>query len=179
MRTLAFEIIRTAAVACGLPPGKVVEKAEDAAAEDVLLGRPRLELSWLPAEFARLRRRLARVASVSETHSRLRWAIYAVLLPVRCEVLAEDEAWIEDFCRRFPLALPGRTVDPDGNAVRITAKRAERGGYSYGSVQLERKLSNALYVDFAGYACEDRDTPWIRNVTITPTYEVHSGQENQ
>lgn len=175
MRTLAIEIIRTAAVACGLPQEKVVEKAEDVAAEDVLLGRPRLELSWLPAEFTRLRRRLARVASGRETHGRVRWARYAVLLPVRCEVLAEEEAWIEDFCRRFPLVLPGQTADPDGNAVRITVRRAERGGYSYGSVQLERKLSNALYVDFAGYACEDRDTPWIKEVVITPTYEVSHG----
>lgn len=179
MRTLALEIIRTAAVACGLPPEKVLEKTEDTAAEDVLLGRPRLELTWLPAEFTSLRRRLARVASDSETHGRMRWARYAVVLPVRCEVLAEDEAWIEDFCRRLPLALPGQTADSDGNAVRITARRAERGGYTYGSVQVERKLSNALYVDFSGYACEDRDTPWIKDVTITPTYEVQRGQEDQ
>ncbi|MHC1750929.1 hypothetical protein [Humidesulfovibrio sp.] len=178
MRTVALNLILAAAESCGLPPAKVVERSEDMAAEDVFLGRPRLELGWQPAEFTRLRQRLARVRSGSATHGRVRWAVYAVTLPVRCEVLAEDEAWIEEFCRRFPLTLPGQTADPDGNAVRITARRAERGGYSYGSVQLERKLSNALYVDFSGFACEDRDTPWIRSVRFNPKYEVHHGQED-
>ncbi len=175
MRSVALEVIRAAAMSCGLPLEKVVERTEDAAAEDVLLGRPRLELTWMPVEFQRLRRRLARINSGSSTHGRMRWAVYAVTLPVRCEILAEDEAWIEDFCRRFPLALPGQLADPDSNAVRVTARRAERGGYSYGSVQLERKLSNALYVDFSGFTCEDRDTPWIRSVTFNPNYEVLHG----
>jgi hypothetical protein len=142
--------------------------------QTILLPMPRLEIEFLEQEVVRKPRRFARLAGiVPTTHNTHRWRTHDLDLQVRAEIRSEDEDWAESFYKDFIIALPGKTVDSDGNLVEIRPDRAVRGGYAEKMVEVFIKRSIALYIDFLGGVYNDEQVPLILDVNLVDgvTYE--------
>ena len=165
MRSFAEDIITQAAVTAGLPEASIMAEPDK---QSVILPKPRLEISWLPEELTRAPRRLARLARPAEgtpdNACRMRWVVYERKLPGRLTLRAEDGDSLEALTLAFLLALPGLAADPDGNAVRITATKAVRGGFLRRIAEPLPERSCAVHVTFAGSLCRDVSRPWIKDV---------------
>lgn len=167
MRSFAESIILQAAEAAGLPAASVLAEPDK---QSILLPKPRLEIAWLPEELVRAPRRLARLARpatpAADTDCRMRWVVYAVTLRGRLTLRTEDGDSLDALVRGVLLALPGRTADPDGNLVTVTASKTVRGGFLSRLVEPLPERSSALHVAFAGFLCRDVSQPWIKHVTF-------------
>ena len=122
MHAFVTGIITTAAQAAGLPEGRVIDQA---AKDNLTLFRPRVEIQFLPERYQRTGRSL----SVSRTLTELarKKELYTVDLSVAANVLAEDRAWLDTFCRDFVVNLPRGANDDRGNWVKIRAEKATFG----------------------------------------------------
>lgn len=122
MQTLVTEIITKAALAAGLPEGRVINQV---ASDNLTLDRPRIELQFLPATYRRTGRTLAFVRT--EKNRVRKRELYEVEFSVAANILAEDDAWLADFTYTFIAALPRGVNDKRGNWVRVRAEKATFG----------------------------------------------------
>lgn len=139
MQAFAREVITRAALAAGLPEGRVIDMVKK---DNLTLDRPRLELQFLPEKYtrtgrtlglARHRRTGSATASVPQdagpgvmvlTRKR---ELYEMELTVNANVLADDRAWLEAFSVGFVANLPRGGNDSRGNWVRVRAEKATFG----------------------------------------------------
>jgi hypothetical protein len=177
MRTLALAVLRGAAVAAGLPEGAVLHIP---AKDGPTLPARRMEISYLPEQYQRTGRPVRKRATVGkeQTHRTLTREKYAVRLPVRAAIRADDEAWLRAFSRAFVRALPKNVVDGEGNTVAVRVDKAEYGGFTGRLVEVFVKRSKTFHITFTGRTTRDLDIPLIRDVNINPAYrEENHGQE--
>ena len=106
------------------------------------------------------------MAGVPITHHIFRAQVYQHTLSVRAEVRTDDEIWLETFVREFILAMPHKTADSSNNLVVIRTVRAVRGGFESKLVEVFKKRSNALHIEFTGMLCREDQLPMIRDVNI-------------
>jgi hypothetical protein len=142
MRTLAMQIISNAALAAGLPEGRITDVS---AADNLTLVRPRIEVDFLPDSLTRTGRKLAitRAAAVQTTKKEL----YELRFDLTAHVYAPDEAWLaqartegvpggealrfasaaawlEEFENSFVAAFPRGVNDQRGNWIKIRVNQA-------------------------------------------------------
>lgn len=119
MQTFAIDIITRAALASGLPEGRVIDKTKK---DNLTIERPRLELQFLPERYTRSGRTLG-LARDKTMQTRKR-ELYVVDQDVAVNALADDEGWLERFSYDFIAALPRGGNDARGNWVKIRAQKA-------------------------------------------------------
>lgn len=119
MQVFATDIITRAALAAGLPEGRVMDQS---AADNLTIERPRIELQCLPERYSRSGRTLAYRRTKTELVRKRE--LYVVDLSVAAHVLAEDRDWLAEFCYGFAAALPRGANDSRGNWVKIRADKA-------------------------------------------------------
>jgi hypothetical protein len=114
-----MQIISNAALAAGLPEGRVMDVS---AADNLTLPRPRLEVDFLPDSLSRTGRKLAiaRVAAVQTTKKEL----YEVRFDLTAHVYASAAAWLEEFENGFITAFPRGVNDQRGNWIKIRVNQA-------------------------------------------------------
>ncbi|HJA77702.1 MAG TPA: translation initiation factor 2 [Candidatus Desulfovibrio gallistercoris] len=155
MQTFAREVITRAALAAGLPEGRVIDMVKK---DNLTLQRPRMELQFLPEKYTRTGRTLglarhrrtgsAAAAQRSEPETAFSGEaiasapqdagpsvmvltrtreLYEVVQTVNANVLADDRPWLEAFSHAFAAALPRGGNDSRGNWVRVRAQQATFG----------------------------------------------------
>jgi len=122
MQTFATSVITQAALAAGLPEGRVIDLVKK---DNLTIERPRIELQFLPERYTRTGRKLG-VWRTREEYLRKR-ELYEVEQTVSANVLAEDRAWLETFSVDFVARLPRGGNDSRGNWVRVRAQKATFG----------------------------------------------------
>ena len=175
MRNLAFNTVKAAAEKCGLAPGAIFPELQDEGNEEIFLPARRLEVGCMDESLKYMGWRVGRLKSANpETVSCTRWANYECSLPVRVLVRGSDQDWLDSFCRDFLLALPHKITDSFGNRVKVSANRAVRRGYTYASIKIEEKCTQALHLRFDGILHRDVDGKWIKHLNINEKYEEAS-----
>lgn len=156
MQAFAREAITRAALAAGLPEGRVIDIVKK---DNLTLDRPRLELQFLPEKYTRTGRTLGLSRQIGRTGSAAaaqrsepetafsgeaiasapqdagpsvmvltrKCELYEVELTVNANVLADDRAWLEAFSVDFVAHLPRGGNDSRGNWVRVRAEKATFG----------------------------------------------------
>lgn len=156
MQAFAREVITRAALAAGLPEGRVIDIVKK---DNLTLDRPRLELQFLPEKYTRTGRTLGLSRQIGRTGSAAaaqrsepetafsgeaiasapqdagpsvmvltrKCELYEVELTVNANVLADDRAWLEAFSVDFVAHLPRGGNDSRGNWVRVRAEKATFG----------------------------------------------------
>ena len=119
MRTFATDIITRAALAAGLPEGRVIDKTQK---DNLTIKRPRMELQFMPERYTRSGRTLG-LSRDGAVQTRKR-ELYVVEQDVAANAMADDEAWLERFSYAFIAALPRGRNDANGNWVKIRAQKA-------------------------------------------------------
>jgi hypothetical protein len=177
MRQVATDVITAAAVAAGLPEDAVMIEPEGDAAT---LPSKRVGIAYLDEQYTRTGRPIRKRATVGKelTHRTLIREKASVHLSVRAAAHTDDEAWLKEFSHRFVTALPKRTVDENGNAVRVAVDRAEYGGFAGGADE-PQALSKTFYLVFTGMITTENEIPLITSVTITPEYREASNEQEQ
>ena len=122
MQAFAREVITRAALAAGLPEGRVIDIVKK---DNLTIKRPRVELQFLPEKYTRTGRKLA-VYRTETTLIRKR-ELYEVELTVNANALADDRAWLEAFSAEFVANLPRGGNDSRGNWIKVRAQRATFG----------------------------------------------------
>ena len=169
MRSLARQIITTAAITAGIVETSVMDKPDK---QNLLLPTPRMELEYMPEDYKRTFQKIAKFDDPPAdpedpaTHRVIRSRIYRNTLTVRAEVRCDDEDWLETFVKAFILAMPHKTADSGNNLVTIQTTRAVRAGFGYKMVEVFKKRSNTLHITFTGMLCRDDQLPLIRDVNI-------------
>ena len=120
MQELAKSVITAAAIAAGLPEGRVMDQTEK---DNLTLVRPRVELQFLTESYKRTGKKLG--IAYTKTALVRKKELYLVTLPVTAHVLADNRQWLGAFCHDFVAALPGGVNDSRGNWVKIRAEKAE------------------------------------------------------
>lgn len=165
MRAFAKEIITAAAVTAGMDADGVMDKPDK---QTILLPTPRLELEYMPEDYKRSFRKISKLPDPDNPDALrlIRSQVYQHTLTVRAEVRTDDEIWLETFVREFILAMPHKTADSSNNLVVIRTVRAVRGGFESKLVEVFKKRSNALHIEFTGMLCREDQLPMIRDVNI-------------
>jgi len=164
VRTLAKQIITTAAIAAGMPAASIMDKP---AQQSALLPMPRLEIEMMPQDIKRRPRHFARLLGINPaTHVTHRWRTHDFSLQVRAEIRADNEAWLEQFFKDFIVGLPGKIADAGGNLVTVRPYRAERGGFESKLVEVFVKRSIPVWITFAGGLYRDDQVPLITDINI-------------
>ena len=112
MRAFVTEVITRAALAAGLPEGRVIDIVKK---DNLTMDRPRVEMQFLPEKYTRTGRKLAVKRTKTEQISKRE--LYEVELTVNANVLADDREWLEAFCVDFVAALPRGGNDSRGNWI--------------------------------------------------------------
>lgn len=179
------EVITTAALAAGLPEGRVL--GTPSAADNLTLKRPRLEVDILPESYSRTGRKLT--ARRRDARQTVKKELYSVRLEVTCHVLAEDEAWLTAFCRDFLAKLPRGFNDDTGNYVKLAASEAsfstppaKRMGKA--EIKVFSRADTLLHLIFTWRVTTETERALIENVNLNaPTLgegsNHHGDEENQ
>ena len=122
MQAFATEVITRAALAAGLPEGRVIDMVKK---DNLTIKRPRIELQFMPETLTRTGRTL-NVCRQSTDQIRKR-ELYEVELTVNANILADDRAWLERFSYDFVAALSSGGNDSRGNWIRVRASQATFG----------------------------------------------------
>lgn len=122
MQAFATEVITHAALAAGLPEGRVIDIVKK---DNLTIERPRIELQFLPEKLTRTGRKL----DVRRTKTELvrKRELYEVELTVNANVLADNRAWLEGFSVDFVDHLPRGENDSRGNWIQVRAQKATFG----------------------------------------------------
>ncbi|OQY20080.1 MAG: hypothetical protein B6I36_02225 [Desulfobacteraceae bacterium 4572_35.1] len=165
MRSFAVTQIKATAVMAGLDEVKVIDKPLRSSITDPL---PRIELEYLAEDLTFKSKRIAKFNSPDDPqkYRRVRKQRYREKLTLRVTVWADNKIWLESFVKAFLLALPNKVADGDNNLVTISASRAVRGGFESKAVEVFKKRSNALHINFIGMLCSDQDIPLITDVNL-------------
>ena len=168
MRELAMECVTRAALAAGLPEGRVFDVSRK---DNLTQPRPRLEVQYLPEKLTRTGRKLG----VTRANGRLtrKREVYAVELSVLVNVLAEDEGWLAGFGHAFLAALPRGLNDARGNWVKVRAVKAEyqrapapRVGIT--TIEPLKRVGELYNLTFTGRVTAEETEPLITSITINP-----------
>lgn len=119
MQAFATETITRAALAAGLPEGRVIDVVKK---DNLTLERPRVELQFLPERYTRTGRKLS--LAHSKTEQIRKRELYEVELTVNVNALADDRAWLEAFSLDFVANLPRGGNDSRGNWIKVRAREA-------------------------------------------------------
>lgn len=120
MRELARQIIEDAALAAGLPAGKLYDIVES---DNLTIERPYMTIQFLPESLKRTGRKLGVRRQAYEQFRKRE--LYEIELEVAANILTEDDKWLADFCYAFLSNLPRGGNDARGNWVKVRAQRAE------------------------------------------------------
>lgn len=168
MQAFAREVVTRAALAAGLPEGRVIDIVKK---DNLTIERPRLEVQFLPEKFTRTGRKLAAYRA-EKTHIRKR-ELYAVELTVNANVLADDRDWLEAFCMAFAAALPCGGNDSRGNWIRVRAQQAtfsrppdRRVGNEV--IEIFTKVNRLFVLTFTGRVTAEEREALIPSWTINP-----------
>lgn len=168
MQAFAREVVTRAALAAGLPEGRVIDIVKK---DNLTIERPRLEVQFLPEKFTRTGRKLAAYRA-EKTHIRKR-ELYAVELTVNANVLADDRDWLEAFCMAFAVALPRGGNDSRGNWIRVRAQQAtfsrppdRRVGNEV--IEIFTKVNRLFVLTFTGRVTAEEREALIPSWTINP-----------
>ena len=168
---LIFQIIRETAEALGLPEGRVLTLGKD----NLTVPRPRIELQFMGETYTSAVRGLAvtRLKDEREHYQELKKQLYTVREQVGVNVLAEDEAWLQTFCRDLIACLPRGVNDADGNWIKIRAESAEEPSEPEKRVGLETikvftRVSKFLTVTFEGRVTVTEESGLMEHVEIKP-----------
>ncbi|VVS92743.1 hypothetical protein [Desulfoluna spongiiphila] len=165
MRQQAETWIREAAVQCGLSADSVMAKPEK---PSLLDPKKRIELEYLAETFMYAPRPLAKWTLPEGTHQRMRNRVYTGRLPVRVEVISDDESWLDAFVNAFIVTMPPKRADADNNLVQIRVEKATREGFTGNRTEVFVRRSNSLHLTFEWMLCKETDLPLIRKVQFTP-----------
>lgn len=168
MQAFAREVVTRAALAAGLPEGRVIDIVKK---DNLTIERPRLEVQFLPEKFTRTGRKLAAYRA-EKTYIRKR-ELYAVELTVNANVLADDRDWLEAFCMAFAAALPRGGNDSRGNWIRVRAQQAtfsrppdRRVGNEV--IEIFTKVNRLFVLTFTGRVTAEEREALIPSWTINP-----------
>ena len=125
MQAFAREAVTRAALAAGLPEGRVIDMVKK---DNLTIERPRLEVQFLPEKFTRTGRKLAAYRT-EKTHIRKR-ELYAVELTVNANVLADDRDWLERQMRKRGCTRVEEVflmLADQGGQVYLVSREEEKG----------------------------------------------------
>jgi hypothetical protein len=167
MRESAMQMIAAAALAAGLPAGRVTDES---AADNLTLPRPRLEAAFLPQTYVRTGRKLA-VAREGGGQT-IKTELYEVRFEITARVYAEDAAWLEDFEYGFVAALPDGANDSRGNWLKVRASKAvytdeeptKRVGTS--AIKIFGKVNTLFTLSFTGRVSKEAESRLAASITI-------------
>lgn len=170
MQAFAAETIERAALAAGLPEGRVIGIVKK---DNLTIERPRIEVQFLPERYTRTGRRLA-VTRAKTEHIRKR-ELYEVELTVNANVLADDRAWLEAFSVDFAARLPRGGNDSRGNWIKVRAQKATFGrapDKRVGDEVIEvfTKINRLFVLTFTGRITTEEAVDLIPSLTIRPTF---------
>jgi hypothetical protein len=168
MRALAMRIITDAALAAGLPEGRVTDVS---AADNLTLPRPRVEVDFLPDSLTRTGRRLAvaRAAEVQTTKKEL----YEVRFDLTAHVYAEDAAWLEAFEYAFIAAMPRGVNDQRGNWIKIrvnqaTFKKERTARVGTSEITVFTKIDTLFLITLTGRVTKEEEQALLTTFEIVP-----------
>ena len=177
MHTLATDVITQAALAAGLPEGRVYDVARK---DNITQKRPRVEIQFLPEKHTRTGRMLG--ITRTQTEQVRKKELYAVELTVLANVFAESEQWLSGFCYAFMAALPRGRNDSRGNWVRIRSAKAQfvhtpppRVGEK--SIEPMKRFNQIFSLTFTGRVTSEDREALIETFTIEPRIGGKHGQE--
>ena len=127
MRDLILGKVADAAELLGLARERVMSKS---AQDNLTLPRPRIELDFLPENYDRTDRLLGSKPTGANNIKAIRKELYQVNLPIAAQILADDPAWLKEFCYRLAAALPRGFNDSSGNYVRLQTAQGEWEGFT-------------------------------------------------
>lgn len=169
MQTFALETITQAALAAGLPEGRIIDIVKK---DNLTLERPRVEVQFLPEKLTRTGRKLA----VTRTKTALvrKREPYEVELTVNAHILADDRAWLEAFSVGFVAQLPRGGNDSRGNWVKVRAQKATFGRapdkrVGEAVIEVFTKVNRLFVLTFTGRITRDETVDLIPSLTIKPT----------
>lgn len=171
MQTFAMETITRAALAAGLPEGRIIDLAKK---DNLTIERPRIEVQFLPERYTRTGRKLA-VTRTKTEHIRKR-ELYEVELTVNVNILADDRVWLEAFCVDFVAGLPRGGNDSRGNWIKVRAQKATFGrapDKRLGDevVEIFVKVNRLFVLTFTGRITGEEAETLIPAYTINPTFK--------
>lgn len=178
MQELITGVITQAALAAGLPAGRVISQVKK---DNLTLERPRLELQFLPESLTRTGRKLGLWRSGAEQIRKRE--LYQVELEVAANALAEDAAWLGEFCYSFMAALPRGFNDKRGNWVAARAQKAtfgkapdKRVGDSV--IEVFSKVSELILLGFVWRITGEEAEALVQGFTLDMHFkqEAHHGQ---
>lgn len=169
MQLFALETITQAALAAGLPEGRVIDIVKK---DNLTLERPRIELQFLPEKLTRTGRTLA--VTRTKTEQNRKRELYEVELTVNVNALADDRAWLEAFSVAFVAALPRGGNDSRGNWVKVRAQKATFGcapdkRVGEAVIEVFTKVNRLFVLTFTGRITGEEMVDLIPSLTIRPT----------
>lgn len=179
---LVREVVTRAALAAGLPEGRVL--GTPSAADNLTLKRPRLEVDILPETYTRTGRKLA--VTRTDRRQKVKKELYTARLEATCNVLADDETWLTTFCRDFLAKLPRGFNDDAGNHVSVTASEAtfstppaKRVGTA--EIKVFSRADKLLHLIFTWRVTVETERDLIHTVNIKPPTwgKVSHGNEKE
>lgn len=177
MQAFATEVITRAALAAGLPEGRVMAAVKK---DNLTIDRPRVEMQFLPEKYTRTGRKLGvsreTVKGEDDTEKLMlvhKRELYVVELPVNVNVLSEDREWLERFSYAFVEALPRGGNDSRGNWVKIQVRKAtfsrppdKRVGDAV--IEVFTRASRLFVLTFTGRITTEEREDLIPSFTINP-----------
>jgi hypothetical protein len=179
MRTLALEIVRTAALAAGVPGDRVMDAS---AADNLTLPRPRVEVAFLPDTLTRTGRKLdARREGKTLT---VKKELYEVRFDLTAHVYADSEAWLEEFEYAFVQAFPRGLDDERGNWVRIrvaegTFKTEPKKRVGTAEIKVFTKVDTLFLITLTGRVTEEAEQGLIDTIKIAAPKMAQGGKYDQ
>jgi hypothetical protein len=162
-----MEIITAAALAAGLPEGRVMDVSE---ADNLTLARPRVEVDFLPDDYTRTGRKLA--VTRNGATQRVKKELYTTRFDLTAHVYADDPAWLEAFEYGFAAAFPPGLNDSRGNWIRIRVNRAtfskartKRVGTS--EIAVFGNIDTLFLITLTGRVTSETETGLITGTDIT------------
>lgn len=166
MQEFARQTITQAALAAGLPEGRVIDITKK---DNLTLDRPRLEIQFLPERFTRTGRKLA-VSRTRDEQIRKR-ELYEVELTVNANVFADNWEWLETFCHDFVAELPSGGNDSRGNYVKVRAQKATFGRkpdkrVGQAVIEVFTRVNRLFVLTFTGRITAEEREQLIKTFTI-------------
>jgi hypothetical protein len=168
MRTLAMRIVTDAALAAGMPAGRITDVS---AKDNLTLPRPRMEVDFLPDTLTRTGRKLA--VARAETVQTTKKELYEVRFDLTAHVYAEDAAWLEAFEYAFIAAFPRGVNDQRGNWIKIRVNQAtfkkeptKRVGTS--EITVFRKIDTLFLITLTGRVTTEEEQALLTTFELVP-----------
>lgn len=184
MQSFATETITRAALAAGLPEGRVIDIVKK---DNLTIERPRVEIQFImPERYTRTGRKLAArrlpVKNEDGTEKLMlcrKRELYEVELTVNAHVLADDRAWLEAFSVDFVAALSRGGNDSRGNWIKVRAQKAtfsrppdKRVGDEV--IEVFTRGNRLFVLTFTGRITREETVDLIPSLTIKPTFIIQS-----